>query len=63
MAATLSTKSTQFIHRIEQSDPYALAHWAKLFGITTQQLLAAIQRVGPQVNLIAHHLRIVPDLG
>jgi len=43
--------------------PYEVRHWAKQFGVSNEQVRAAIEQVGPFVGAVCLHLkdRIHPD--
>jgi len=45
-------------NHINVSEPWAVAHWARLLGITKQQLLAAVHQVGPSVTGVKQYLKL-----
>lgn len=41
---------------IDESDDSARAYWAARFGISTEDLATAIEKVGPSVAAVRRHL-------
>ena len=42
--------------RIDVSEDYELRNWSQKFGVTPEQLMDAVQKVGPMVADVAKHL-------
>jgi hypothetical protein len=47
---------------IDRQDPQELLHWARMFGITSSELLTAIQGTGGHAGSVAIRLSRAPDL-
>jgi hypothetical protein len=43
--------------RINVDEIYEVRHWAKQFGVSTDQIRAAIEQVGPLVDAVRQHLK------
>jgi hypothetical protein len=41
---------------IEVKDDYCLRHYSKRFGVTKDQLKAAVREAGPSANAVQRHL-------
>jgi Protein of unknown function (DUF3606) len=39
-------------------DEYGLAHWSKRFGVTKDQLKAAVREAGPSADAVRQHLEL-----
>jgi len=53
----VKTNSLQANIRINVDEMYEVKHWAKELGVSIQQLLAAIEQVGPLVDAVRQHLK------
>jgi hypothetical protein len=49
MADNLSNRGPQDRARVNTSEPWELIYWTKEFGVTEEQLKAAVKAVGPMV--------------
>jgi hypothetical protein len=49
MADDLSNRGPQDRNRVNTTEPWELKHWTKTFGVTEEQLKAAVKAVGPMV--------------
>jgi len=58
MPDDLSKSSGQDRTRINTSQPHELRDWAKKFGITTEQLRAAVAQVGNEASKVEEHLKV-----
>ena len=47
--------------RISLSDDYEVRDWAKKFGVTTEQLSAAVKRVGNDPGAVEAELKRTPS--
>jgi hypothetical protein len=41
---------------IALKDEYGLAHWSRRFGVTEDQLKAAVREAGPSADAVRQHL-------
>ncbi|MEQ7920267.1 DUF3606 domain-containing protein [Xanthomonas sp. WHRI 1810A] len=49
MADDLGDRGPRDRARVNTSEPWELKHWTKEFGVTEEQLKAAVKDVGPMV--------------
>lgn len=56
--ADMQTQSQQVRNHINVGEPWEVAHWSRVLGITKQQLLAAVHRVGPSVTGVKNYLKL-----
>jgi hypothetical protein len=56
MSDDLNLRGPQDRTRINVHEDWELAYWAKKFGISKEQLIAAVKAVGPTVKAVEHHL-------
>jgi hypothetical protein len=49
MADDLSNRGPQDRNRVNTTEPWELKYWTKTFGVTEEQLKAAVKAVGPMV--------------
>lgn len=49
MADNLSNRGPQDRARVNTSEPWELKYWTKEFGVTEEELKAAVKAVGPMV--------------
>ena len=43
--------------RISLSEDYEVLDWAKKFGVTTRELIAAVKQVGNEASVVEAHLK------
>jgi hypothetical protein len=43
--------------RINLNEPYEVRDWAKKFGVTTDQLTAAVKKVGSKASDVEAHIK------
>lgn len=43
--------------RIKASEPYELRHWAKKFGVSEDELKAAVKQVGDRAEAVENQLK------
>lgn len=43
--------------RIDVNEPLQVAYWKQRFGVTNQELIAAILAVGPSAKNVENHLK------
>jgi hypothetical protein len=48
--------SLMAIFRINVDELYEVRHWAKQFAVSDLQLLAAVEQVGPMVDVVRQYL-------
>ncbi|MFL6623120.1 MAG: DUF3606 domain-containing protein [Sulfurifustis sp.] len=58
MADDLKIKQPQDPTKINVHESWEVNYWCKKFGITPDQLKAAVRAVGPSVNRVKEHLGI-----
>lgn len=56
MTDNLSNRGPQDQNRINTSEEWELRYWTKEFGVTEEQLKAAVKAVGPMVVDVRKHL-------
>lgn len=56
MTDNLSNRGPQDRNRINTSEEWELRYWMKEFGVTEEQLKAAVKAVGPMVVDVRKHL-------
>jgi Protein of unknown function (DUF3606) len=44
-------------NRIDVNEKYEVQHWAKKFGVSEEELRAAVQRVGPTAAAVERDLK------
>ena len=52
------TKTAQDRQRIDVSQDYELQYWSEKFGVSKDQLKAAVQKVGTMADDVAHELTL-----
>lgn len=57
MADDKSKSGGQDRKRINLSEDYEVQDWSKKFGVTTDQLRAAVKAVGDQADAVEKHLK------
>jgi hypothetical protein len=57
MADDLSNRGPQDRNRINTSEDWELRYWTKEFGVTEDQLKAAVKAVGPVADDVRRHLK------
>jgi hypothetical protein len=56
MSDDLKNRGPQDRARVNTSESWELKHWTKEFGVTEDQLKAAVKAVGPMVTDVRKHL-------
>ena len=57
MADDLTKRRPQDASKINVHEPWELEYWCKEFGVTPQQLKAAVAAVGTSVAAVKQHLK------
>ncbi len=57
MSDDLSNRGGQDRQRIDVNQPYELRDWSKKFGVSPEELKAAVQRVGDRAQAVEEHLK------
>ena len=56
MPDDLTKKSGEDRARINTSEDYEVKHWSEKFGVTSDELIRAVQKVGPMADDVARQL-------
>ncbi|WP_447650952.1 DUF3606 domain-containing protein [Pseudomonas abietaniphila] len=56
MSDNLKNRGPQDRARVNTSEAWELSYWTKEFGVTEEQLKAAVKAVGPMVTDVRKHL-------
>ncbi|WP_313621384.1 DUF3606 domain-containing protein [Achromobacter sp.] len=57
MSDDLNNRGPQDRSRVNVNESYELRYWTKHFGVTEEQLRAAVKAVGPSATAVQEHLR------
>lgn len=61
MADDLKNRGPRDRSRININEDWELAYWSKEFGVSTAQLMAAVDKVGPSAQRVAEHFGEAPS--
>lgn len=56
--ADMQPQSPPGRNHINVSEAWEVAHWSRMLGITKQQLLAAVHKVGPSIAGVKNYLKL-----
>ncbi|RVT90390.1 DUF3606 domain-containing protein [Sphingomonas crocodyli] len=56
MSDDTSIRAPQDASRIALTEDYEVRYWTRKFGVTEEQLRAAVQEVGHSADRVEHHL-------
>lgn len=57
MTDDLKNRGPQDRARVNTTEPWELSYWTKEFGVTEDELKAAVKNVGPMVVDVRKHLK------